>query len=79
MLKLQLMINLALELLCKSQISTYITAKTNLNKALIMQGLDMKMISLNGCVSLITPLTNSEGWCFPRYKKDLVFLNIILT
>jgi len=59
-LKLHLMIDLALKPLCKFQISTYTTAKLDLDKALIIQGLDMRMTSLNKCVSLITSLTNSN-------------------
>jgi len=38
-LKLQLIIDLALELLCKFQILTHTTAELDLDKALIIQGL----------------------------------------
>ena len=47
MLRLQLMIDLALELFCKFQISTYTIAKSDLDEALIIQGLDVRIMSLN--------------------------------
>jgi len=69
------MIDLALEPLCKFQISTHTTAKLDLDEALIIQDLDTRMTSLNKYVSLITSLNNSDV-IVKRYLRCLLMLTI---
>lgn len=60
MLKYQLMIDLAIELFCKFQISTQTIAKLELNNALIMWGSKVRAISLKMCICWIASITTLE-------------------